>query len=1450
MIPAVQQAAADFALNKLQPKLKTEASIGKIRIKLFNKVQLEEVYLEDRTQDTLLYVEKLQVRLNPWNLLDNTLSVESVKLEDFTAKVNRETPDKPFNFQFLIDAFAGDTLKPKEPSKKPPLAISIRNVQLKNGTLRYDIQSAPETPNQFNSEHIFVKNLQAKANLPSIDMERLEADIEMLSFWEHSGITVKNFEAMVRSKGKKLWSKKINVMLNNSNLDVSSAIYNIETKEFSLTAKSKTIDPKDAAIFSLQLMHLDKPFRFEADMEGRLPYVSVKNLTASYGNSTKVKIKGLISNYNQYGDADINIDVSPLSFSQDDLLAFLHIGNPDIKLPDQVAALGNIDVSLKAKGKLSRFNLNAFIKSNPGNVKITGVGNADKKIENYSFSGKLITNKLKLAQIIGQESNVNDLTMDGNVTLVQTKNKPLRVDIDGNVISVLYNNHTFNDIQIQGTYADNNIDTKIRTHTTQNKLALQANIVQGKAMQVDISGTIDKLLLTPFYSASHWRNANLTARIDGHFSGNNIDNMTGNLVIDSTSLYDENFIYNPGAIYLQATADSADRKKIQLHSSFLEGEIAGDYHFSSIDKELLRILHTHFSSVVQSSEDTKSIDGKNNFRFEFLLKNTEDFSYAFNLPLYNVEPAKINGYIDFTQGEVSVIETFFPRLMMGQNDIRQSKINIRLQETVGVDANINSYLVQDNGYVNVRLNSEAKKDSVANQLFFDVHNNIAKSNGTLDIDIGFDRSENELLITKALINPATIFFNQKNIHIQQAAIRQTGDKIKIDNFGIIDNGVQKFGIDGVASENIRDSVRIFFKETEVTSILSAFNVQNINGLLHGEIIIQNALKNPLIHTNDFKIENLSAYNDTIGTMYVESNLNMEKKGIDLNAFIEKKGLKHSEVRGFIPTGEEKNIDLNVNLKELPLSWIQPFANEAFSELSGTMSSKIFVSGKLNEPIAQGWLGVDKGLMRVDYTNVTYTISDTIRVNRDNVGFKNLIITDDNGQTASVSLELKHSNFGKMSYNTNITLDNFLVLNNKERTDLMAYGVLRLNGNIALNGSSDGLYGEMELQNGPNSNVMIELPQTATASKNHGVIYINTPQEKDSLSFLRRRKEQSLRSRQIASSMPINIRMRLNLDPELSMGALIDPVSGNAIEISGNGKIRLDYNSKADPSIIMYGDYVAEEGKAHLNLQNLKTVDFRIHQGSTVTFTGDPIRTRFNIAAYNQVKADLTTLSQSFSDDSNLSSTRVPINALLEIKGNMDKMDLYYDIELPDASQDVKQKVHSLIATEEQRIRQFAYLITAGSFYTSSGTPDMLFSGNRFTNMATKLLSNGLDALFASALNDNWSISTNLETKNGDFENVRFGVDVSTKLLDDKLRLSTNLSYGENSTMADQQAFMGEFDAEYDLNTWLMLRAYNRANERYYKRAPYTQGVGIVINKEAHRLRDLFKFLFPKKTEKK
>lgn len=1445
-IPFVQKRAADYALEKIKPIIKTEASLKGVRFRLFNTLELKGIYLEDQQQDTLAYISRLGVRIHPFDLLRSKVSVEKVSLEDFYLRAERPSPEDLFNFQFLIDAFAKekDTTVVKE---KKAWRIMANEVNLANGRLQYHVQSVPHTPGLFNASHIDVKNFNFKAKVDFQSLEQMQAEISQLSFEEQeAGLTLHNLKAEAMSEGTTITSDQLTISLNNTEIKVRDARFDRETKAFYLKVGSEQVAPFDINIFVPRFAHIKKPITFEVEAEGNLPQAKVLQFTFQYGSDTKINLSAEISNFRDLDNSDLFATVRQLTVSQQDLQDFIRIGPPEFESPEQLWNLGKLSLQFQARGKMRSFRYNGDVRTEQGKVTLSGIGKIRNMFQEMEFDGPVYANDMKVAQIIGEGPGVGNATLRANAKVLIQKDAGVTITGNGDIESLFYKGYHYHDLSYTGTYSGQNVTAHIQSNTERNRFDLNGDVTFGEGMRFVVNGTIDKLELKPFLMMKDWKNPYVRLQIDADMGGATIDEMAGTLVVDNVSLVDSSFIYNPGPIYLQSLVDSASGvKTLQLMSTFLEAKMQGDYYFSTIGKEIKQALHHHLPSIFTLLEETEQEKGINNFQFDLQIQNTEDISYAFSLPFYNVEQATINGKVQLTDNDFFQINARFPRLMVGNSDLRETTIDLQNTLSSNMQINANTYLVQNNGYVNALLKSNATADSLTNVLSYDLRQITTNSTGEIVLTALFGRDDDENLSADMRILPTTILFNNKQVKFNDAAIAYRKDRIAINNFGLREQDMLLLGIDGVASKSEADNVRIYFNKTELENILSAFNVSNLAGSINGDIYIRQALDNPLIRTKDLRIEHITINNDSIGTLSIEGNWDNLYSGLDLNANLTHNGLRTLDIQGFIPTGDNSlhQLDVNFKIEEFNLNAIQPFTVNIFSQLSGKLNSNIHITGKLSEPITEGWFGIDNGVMKVAYTNVTYYVSDTIEVNRDNVGLENLIIRDQNNHTANLDLRLSHSNFGKMAYHASIRLNDFMLLNNKERTDLMVYGNLRLSGLLDVTGSPNGIFGGGNLSSQSASEVMVVLPQMANAIEYSGVVYINT-QKEDSLAFLRKKENELTQiNTGVKSGNPIVMNLTVNLSPLLKAGVLLDPTTGNALEVSGNGELNVNFNSKSTPPVRLYGDYVINSGKFHYNLQNLRTIDFTIREGSRLTMEGDPMNTQFNITAFLPVRADLSVLSHTFATE--LANTRVPVNALLKINGDLEGMDLQYDIELPESSGDIQQRVNSFINNEETKILQFAYLATTGSFIPSEGSPDTNFGSSMFTRFASNTLSRGLDALFASALSDNWSVSTNLESVDGTFENVRMGVDVSTRLFNDRLRLNTNLSYGDNSMLAGQQAFMGEFEMEYDINNWLMLRAYNRANERFYRRNPTTQGAGVVVTKEAKSFRDLFNFRFSK-----
>lgn len=127
-VPAVQNRLARYVTAELTDYLGAQVSVGKLDIALFNKVVLEDFYVQDPDCDTLFYSKTLAAGINPniITLLRSGLEINEIWLKNASLNVNRPQGAPRSNLQWLLDQFASK----KEKKDKKPFRISVRRINL------------------------------------------------------------------------------------------------------------------------------------------------------------------------------------------------------------------------------------------------------------------------------------------------------------------------------------------------------------------------------------------------------------------------------------------------------------------------------------------------------------------------------------------------------------------------------------------------------------------------------------------------------------------------------------------------------------------------------------------------------------------------------------------------------------------------------------------------------------------------------------------------------------------------------------------------------------------------------------------------------------------------------------------------------------------------------------------------------------------------------------------------------------------------------------------------------------------------------------------------------------------------------------------------------------------------------------------------------------------------
>ena len=186
----------------------------------------------------------------------------------------------------------------------------------------------------------------------------------------------------------------------------------------------------------------------------------------------------------------------------------------------------------------------------------------------------------------------------------------------------------------------------------------------------------------------------------------------------------------------------------------------------------------------------------------------------------------------------------------------------------------------------------------------------------------------------------------------------------------------------------------------------------------------------------------------------------------------------------------------------------------------------------------------------------------------------------------------------------------------------------------------------------------------------------------------------------------------------------------------------------------------------------------------------------------------------------------------------------FGIELPNAKEDTKNLVYSVIDTTNQAVmaQQVFSLMVLGSFSYTAGNNISRFGTTAGYSVITNQLSNWL-----SQISNDFDIGINY-TPNDKLTNEELEVALSTQLFDDRLIIEGNFGVirGNKSDANNANNIVGDVDLTFRLTKRLSLKAYNHTNikNNYYyysfeNYSDFTQGVGISFSQSFDNIREVF-----------
>ena len=320
------------AEHYLQEKLKTKISIGQLNYDLPNGIELGNIYIEDRNKDTLLFAGKINVSINMFDLLDGKVNIKKISLSDIYANLY-STKEKPeFNYQFIIDAFAGDD-KSKESTNindTSSLSMVIKNAELNNIRINYkDVYDGTELAAAVSKSTINFNTINLEKSI--YDVKNIAAVGININMQLYKGNPVQNIPVAIASEMPVITIhhtdlKNSNIKFNNTENDMffSNQSKQIEVNYFYVDLNKQLIQNKSILIDSTDIVFNHKSDENKIDTStASSPWifnttnVSVKRSSLTYNDNTAPSIVGFDANH--IIAQNINSNVNDIYFGEDSL---------------------------------------------------------------------------------------------------------------------------------------------------------------------------------------------------------------------------------------------------------------------------------------------------------------------------------------------------------------------------------------------------------------------------------------------------------------------------------------------------------------------------------------------------------------------------------------------------------------------------------------------------------------------------------------------------------------------------------------------------------------------------------------------------------------------------------------------------------------------------------------------------------------------------------------------------------------------------------------------------------------------------------------------------------------------------------------------------------------------------------------------------------------------------
>lgn len=1425
-----------------------------------DEINVDKVKVDYKSKEMSALVDlgKFLVNMDKIDLRNQHVGIKSVSLDNTTAALAFAKP------QTVVKAVEKtikklDTLVSTRQTAKGWTA-DLGKITFTNNNVKFDNNAQAPLRRGLDFGHMDVRNLNADAENLAYNPDSLSGRINSFTFSEKSGLKIEKFHTTFFYGPKNAYLKDLLVQTPQSVIqkDLQVGYPSIEslTNDLGKLSINANLDGSKLGLRDILLlmptMASMEPFKSSRNtvlkingrVNGTVANLRIPNIELSGFGNTYVKASATMRGLPDVEKAYFDLVINDFRTSRNDIARLVPRGT----IPPNVSIPQNMDLKGTFKGTMKNFSSKMNLRSSYGAVDLVAAMKSGKRKGSETYSANFKANNLNVGALTKQPQMVGMVSMNGNISGAGLDPKTATLKFNANVAKAYVKGYNYKNLVMKGTARNGNYVANARMIDPNINFSLDAKANMNKkypsvnaTLMVD-SIDLQKLHFTKDVMRFH-------GKIVADVPTADPDYLNANILATELLVNNAGTRINLDTVSLISTAN-ADSSTLRLKAPMFYAHMAGKYTLTGIAPAITDVINKYYNTaLVSKTPVVKTKYSPQQFTFDMRLVKTP-LVEKFVPELKQLDPVLINGRFNSTTGEL-VMNGAIPTVIYGTNTVN----NMKLAVNTGNNA-LNYSLTAD----------EIKVGSSLDLLYTSVSG--AAQNNQLGISLQVrDAAKRERY--RVAGNFSVQLDEYKFSFLQDGVLLDytpwavnPNNSLEFGNKGILARNFSLTNSNQVLSANSNSGeynspITVDFKNFRIETLTKMARQDSllVGGVINGNAVVSNFQKSPVfeaaINVNDFNFKG-----DTVGNIALKVN-NQTANAYAAQMNITGKG-NQVDLNGMYYTLPESRFDLNLNIVNLSMKSIEGFSFGSIRNASGNITGALKITGTTTAPAVRGNVNFNKVGFNVSMLNSYFTMpQESITFNDEGIRFNDFTLVDSTNNKAIVTGSIYTKTYTDFKFGMDIRMANFRVINSTKADNKLFYGKLFMDANVKIRGDMAKPVVDANLTVNEKTDMVFVLPTVDPGVEDRkGVVEFIDQSAPQMDSILMARQLDSLKQSEITG---LDVNATVKIDKNANFTIVIDERNGDVVQLKGEANL----SGGIDPSgkTSLTGTYIVNQGSYNLSYATVSR-KFNFKQGSTITWTGDPTSANIDLTAIyvaNVPPIDLVSNQLPDANNATQYKQKLPFNVNLNLKNELLKPNISFDITLPDSNYNVAGEVTTIVNSRLSQIRQdpnemnkqVLGVLVLGHFIGDNPLQSQGGSAGvegAIRSSVSNLLSDQLNSLaggLISGVDLNFGLASGQDYSSGTAQNrTDLNVGLSKRFLNDRLTVSVGNNFNLEGAQQGQKTsnIAGNVSVNYKLSKdgRYTLRAYRKDEYVVIQGQIVETGLGFSLTVDYNRFREIFR----------